>query len=220
MRKDFLCLTSLSSSWLLGDLEAGLERYSTLCLSTTYLCSDCHNKLFSLPTGKKPRRKVVLMICYFNRTDSSGFVRMGLFGLTVLDFWQGKMCHWRSWKACGSFDEVHSNCYVDGFGWICILVNLCILPSFSKHCSVIPALSVVRAVLFPTWPLVVTIPFLHPACHSLVLQAGGADLEDEKSSKRYWPLLNSHSYKDFFSPCNFGMLLSETIHSLGRLWMG
>lgn len=72
----------------------------------------------------------------------------------------------------------------------------------------------------PPGPWLLQSLFLHPACHSLVLQAGGADLEDEKSSKRYWPLLNSHSYKDFFSPCNFGMLLSETIHSLGRLWMG
>ena len=61
---------------------------------------------------------------------------------------------------------------------------------------------------------------LHPACHSLVLQAGDADLQDKKSSKRYWPLFSSHSYKDFFSPCNFGMVLSETIHSLGSLWRG
>lgn len=30
------------------------------------------------------------MICYFNRTDSSGFVRMGLFGLIVLVFGKGR----------------------------------------------------------------------------------------------------------------------------------
>lgn len=36
--------------------------------------------------------------------------------------------------------------------------SLLILPGFSKHCSVTPALSVVRASLFPTCPLIVTNP--------------------------------------------------------------
>jgi len=108
---------------------------------------------------------------------------------------------------------MHSNCFVDEFSWICILLYSRVLPGFSKHCSVIPASSVVRATCSPSGPRLLQTLLLRPACHSLVLQAGDADLQDKKSSKKYWPLFRSHSYKNFFSPQNFGMLLSETIQS-------
>lgn len=100
---------------------------------------------------------------------------MGVFGLTVLVAHEEASLQepegtWQFWG--------NALCYADDFGWICILVNLCILPGFSKHCSVIPALAVVRENLFPTWPLL-----LHPACHRPVLQAGDADLQDKKIAK-------------------------------------
>lgn len=116
-----------------------------------------------------------------------------------------KRCHWRRWKACGSYKEIHSIMMMGLAGSASLLI--CVF-----HMSL--ANTVLSSQPFPLSEQACSPPgpqLLDSL--SLFLQAGDADLQDKKSRKGSQLLFIFHSYKNFFSPGNFGKLLSETIQS-------
>lgn len=76
----------------------------------------------------------------------------------------------------------------------------------------------VGANLFSTWFLVIINPSF-ASCQSLTSSVAGDDLQD-KTSKIYCPLLNFHSYEDYFFTSKFLDAIAKTIHSPGSPWRG